>query len=90
MKQKKGLVLREVCGEKVIIGEGLGAVDFGNMIVLNETAVWIWEKATELGNFTAEQMAEALCKEYAVDQETAIHDINELFKVWQEKGLIEN
>lgn len=23
MRQKKGLVLRDVCGEKVIIGEGL-------------------------------------------------------------------
>ena len=29
MKQKNGFVLRDVCGDKVIVGEGLGAVDFG-------------------------------------------------------------
>ena len=29
MKIKKGFVLREVCGEHVIVGEGLGAVNFG-------------------------------------------------------------
>ena len=29
MKKKDGMVLREVCGEKVLVGEGLGAVDFG-------------------------------------------------------------
>ena len=33
MRQKKGLVLRDVCGEKVIIGEGLEAVEEGKMVV---------------------------------------------------------
>ena len=36
MRQKKGLVLRDVCGEKVIIGEGLEAVDFGRLMCLND------------------------------------------------------
>ena len=36
MKQKKGFVLRTVCGENVIVGEGLETVNFGKLISLNE------------------------------------------------------
>ena len=50
MKQKKGLVLRDVCGEKVIIGEGLEAIDFGRLLCLNDTAAWLWEKANVFVN----------------------------------------
>ena len=32
MKQKEGFVLRTVCGEHVIVGEGLGTIDFGKLI----------------------------------------------------------
>ncbi len=35
---KDGFVLCDVCGETVIVGEGLGAVDFGKLLVLNDTA----------------------------------------------------
>ena len=38
MRIKKGFVLREVCGERVIVGEGLGAINFGKLLALNETA----------------------------------------------------
>ena len=45
MKRKEGFVLREVCGEKVIVGEGLGAIDFGKLLSINDTAAWIWNQA---------------------------------------------
>ena len=47
MKQKKGFVLREVCGEKVIVAEGLETINFGKLISLNETAALLWKKAME-------------------------------------------
>ena len=43
MRLKKGFVLREVCGERVIMGEGLGAINFGKLLALNETAAWLWQ-----------------------------------------------
>ena len=52
MHIKKGFVLREVCGEQVIMGEGVGALDFGKLLCLNETASWLWQRASELGEFT--------------------------------------
>ena len=53
MKIKKGFVLREVCGQNVIVGEGLDAINFGRMLSLNNTAAWIWKEGIRQGEFTA-------------------------------------
>ena len=89
MKQKDGFLLREICGEKVIVAEGLKVVDFGKMVSMNDTAAWLWEKCTELGDFTAEQLAEALCEEYDVEFSKALSDINRILDQWKEMGLLE-
>ena len=89
MKRKEGFVLRTVCGEKVIVGEGLGAIDFGKLVSLNETAAWIWEKAGETGEFDARSLADALCEAYEVDSARAIADVEALLKQWKELGIIE-
>ena len=89
MRQKEGFVLREICGEKVIVAEGLKVVDFGKMVSMNDTAAWLWEKCTELGDFTAEQLAEALCEEYDVEFSKALSDINRILDQWKEMGLLE-
>jgi hypothetical protein len=88
MKRKEGFVLREVCGEKVIVGEGLGAVDFGKLVSINDTAAWIWDKAGEMGEFDAESMAEALCEAYEVTPEVALSDVKALLDQWQKLGII--
>lgn len=89
MKLKNGFVLREVCGEKVIVGEGVETVNFGKMISLNDTAAMLWKKATELGDFTVEQLADALTEEYDVDREQALKDVEKLTANWKEVGLVE-
>ena len=89
MKQKKGLVLRDVCGEKVIIGEGLEAVDFGRLMCLNETAAWLWEKASEMGEFSIEGLSEALLEEFEVTKEQALHDVKDIVAKWEDAGILE-
>ena len=89
MRQKKGLVLRDVCGEKVIIGEGLEAVDFGRLMCLNDTAAWLWEKASEIGDFSVEELAEALFEEFEVTKEQALQDVKDIVAKWKENGIIE-
>ena len=89
MKQKEGFVLRTVCGEHVIVGEGLGTIDFGKLISLNETAAWLWGKAGEMGDFTIDNLAEALCEEYDVDAQQARDDVEKMVRQWQEIGIIE-
>ncbi len=89
MKLKKGFVLREVCGEKVIVGEGVETINFGKMISLNDTAAALWKKAGELGDFSNEQLADALTEEYEVSREQALKDVEALTAQWKETGLIE-
>ena len=89
MKQKEGFVIRDICGEKAVVAEGLKVVDFRKMVAMNDTAVWLWEKCSELGDFTAEQLTEALCQEYEVDPSKAKADVNRILATWKDLGLIE-
>ena len=89
MKLKKGFVLRDVCGEKVIMGEGIGALDFGRLLCLNETAAWLWEKTGSMGDFTVEALAEALCSEYEVDLKRAKADVSAIVGEWQKVKVVE-
>lgn len=89
MKQKEGFVLRTVCGEHVIVGEGLGTIDFGKLISLNETAAWIWKKAGEMGDFDVDSLAKALCEEYDVDAQQARADVEKMVNQWKELGIVE-
>jgi hypothetical protein len=89
MKQKKGFVLRTVCGEHIIVGEGLGTIDFGKLISLNETAAWLWQKAGEMGDFSISSLTNALCDEYDVTPEQARKDVEKMLAKWTELGIVE-
>ena len=88
MKIKNGFVLREVCGERVIVGEGLGAVNFGKLLVLNETAAWLWQQAQNMGDFTIESLAEKLCEEYEVTADEAKADVTDIIASWRSVNVI--
>jgi len=90
MRQKKGFVLREVCGEKIIVGEGLETINFGKLISLNESAAYLWQKAGELGDFTSQQLADALQEEYEVGAEQALSDVERIISEWQKVGIVED
>ena len=89
MNIKKGFVLREVCGEHVIVGEGLGAVNFGKLLALNETAAWLWKQAQEMGEFTVESLANRLCEEYEVTPDDAQKDVADILNEWRSVGVVE-
>ncbi len=88
MKIKSGFSLRNVCGENVIIAEGLENLDFSKMIHLNESAAYLWEKVQNK-DFTAEELASLLQEEYEVDAATALHDATALLDAWVKDGVVE-
>lgn len=88
MKTKKGFELRDVCGEKVIIAQGIENLDFSKMINLNESAAYLWEQVQGT-DFTAADLAAKLCEAYDVDEATATADAEALMKSWLEMGLVE-
>lgn len=89
MKLKNGFVLRNVCGEQVIVGEGIDALNFGRLLCLNETAAWLWQRAAEEGEFTIESLSQALCGEYDVSQEQAKSDVASIVDEWKNVGVVE-
>ena len=38
MKIKEGFVLRQMCGENIVAGEGLQHINFNKLLSLNESA----------------------------------------------------
>lgn len=85
---KKGFVLRDVCGEHVLMAEGLGVVNFNRLMSLNPSAAFLWQEAERLGEFTEQQLADALCREYDVDGETAMQDVKDILGEWRKEGLL--
>ena len=88
MKLKKGFVMRDVCGEHVLVGEGTETVNFNRLVKFNDVAAFLWQKASEMDDFTAETLATAITAEYNVDDETAINDTRKLLADWQKEGLL--
>ena len=82
-------MLREVCGENVITGEGLKAIDFRKILALNESAAWLWKEAKAQGDFTVESLTARLCEEYDVTAEEARACVTELFDKLDKEGVIE-
>ena len=88
MKTKQGFRLRSVCGENVIVAEGIENIDFSKIISMNESAAYLWQKV-EGQPFTADDLARHLCEEYAVDEATAQADAQTVVGQWLEAGIIE-
>lgn len=88
MKIRSGFVLREMCGENIVAGEGLEHINFNKLISLNQTAAFLWKKL-EGKEFTEQEMADLLVEEYGIDMELALTDSRNLCKAWTEAGLAE-
>jgi hypothetical protein len=89
MKIKKGFVLRQVCGENVIVGEGLEAINFGKLLSLNETAAWLWQQAAEMGDFTIDSLVVKLLDEYDVTEDVARNDVSNIVNEWLKVAVVE-
>ena len=88
MKTKDGFILREMCGENIITGEGLEHINFNKLISLNSTAAFLWNKV-EGKEFTAEEMAQHLVEEYGIDMGLALTDAGKLAQAWIDAGIAE-
>lgn len=88
MRIKEGFVLRDVCGEKVVMGEGLKTINFSKMIHFNDTAAYLWNEL-QGKEFDVSMMAELLCGKYEVGKELAFADSQSLADKLIEAGVFE-
>lgn len=89
MRVKKGFVLRELAGEKIISGEGLEQIDFNKIVTLNSSAAYIWEHIFDR-EFDLETMVDLLLDRYDIERSVALQDSRRLLDDWKSIGLIED
>jgi len=87
MKIKEGFILRSICGEYVVVGEGLTQVNFNKMLSLNETAAYLWKEA-QGKEFTKEDLVQFLLEKYEVSPEQAAADVDKLVTIWIQEGVV--
>ncbi|MBQ2534620.1 MAG: PqqD family protein [Prevotella sp.] len=87
MRIKNGFMLRDICGEKILIAEGQENIDFTNIISMNESSAYLWQ-AVEDKEFDVETLTHLLTEEYEVDEDTARKDSQALIDKWLEVGVI--
>ena len=88
MKLKSGFVLREVCNQKIVAAEGLQNINFNKLLALNASAAFLWEEV-EGKEFTLEDLADALVREYGIDKELALKDSQNLLDSWRAAGVMD-
>ena len=88
MKIKEGFILRSICGEFIVVGEGLAQVNFNKMLSLNESAAYLW-KEVEGKEFTPEDLVNLLLDKYDVSRKQAAADVEKLTATWVKEGVVE-
>ena len=87
MKIKEGFILRTICGEHVVVGEGLAQVNFNKMLSLNESAAYLWKEVTGK-EFSKEDLVQLLLDQYEVTPERAAQDVDKLLETWMQEGVV--
>lgn len=88
MHTKKGFQLRKVCGEPIIVAEGKENIDFNNIISMNESSAYLWEKVTGK-EFSTDDLVRLLTERYEVNRDTASEDAKKVARQWVEAGIAE-
>ena len=89
MKAKKGFRLRNVCGENIIVADGIENIDFSRIISMNDSAAYLWSNIQDEEEFDIDQLVDIQLDEYDIDEATARADVEQLIVKWKEAGIIE-
>lgn len=87
MRINEGFELRKVCDENVIVAYGRKNIDFSKVISMNDSAAYMWN-AVVGKDFTYQELADLLRKEYDIDAQTALNDASEMAEKWKKLGLV--
>lgn len=88
MKTKKEYVLQQIAGQWLVIDVNSKSINFNNLLALNKSARFIWEKL-EKGSTEAE-LIDALSKEFGIDRLKAETDVKAFINKLVELGCIED
>ena len=86
MKLKDGVIFTSVADETIVVTVGEAADAFKGMIKLNATGAFIAQNL--LQQTTKEELVARLCKEYEINEETAVEAVESIVEKFQSVGLI--
>lgn len=86
MKIRDTFILSEVAGMPVVVPLGAEST-FRNMIKLNETGAFLWEKLQK--ETTLDELAEAMVEKYGIDKELATRDAQTFLTSLRSFGALE-
>lgn len=87
MKTKENLRLRQVGPKYMIVRVDAAQVNLTEVYTLNHTAAALWRWA-QGRDFTADEMADHLCRLYEVEACRALEDTRRLLQEWRAYGLL--
>lgn len=79
IKINSDFVLRKIGDDSVLVPINKAAVDFGGLVLINETGAFLWKQLSE-SEKTIEELAKIVVDEYEIDMDTATTDINEFIE----------
>lgn len=86
MNVKKGLLLKEIAGNYVVVAVG-GAVKFLNgAVTLNQTGAFLWEMLEKGAEF--DELVKALTSTYSVSETVATKDVNDFIEKLKKANLL--
>ena len=88
MRIKDGYMLQTVAGSNIVVPVGEGELSFRGMLTLNEVGALVW-RALESGS-SPEEIASQIVKEYSVDEQTALRDVNAYIEKLRSINVIED
>lgn len=88
MRIRKGLKVRSIGGESIILLQGTYGVDSTRILSLNETSLFLWNLYSGK-EFTTEQIITSLMQEFSINRSLATKDANAWINVLVQNRLIE-
>ncbi len=79
-------ILREVAEEKILVPRGEEGIDFGAMVVFNETGILIWENLSTPKTFS--EIVNVVTEKYNVTFEEVADDISTFLVRAVKEGFI--
>lgn len=89
MKIKKGYKLKQIAGQYTVVADRRIIKSFSSLIVLNQSAVFLWNLLKER-NVTKQEMLDAMLSEFDISTVLALNDIDVFVKTMQKNEIIEN
>lgn len=89
MKIKKGFKLKSISGRQTVVADQRTVKDFNSLIILNESAVILWEMLAS-GEYTKEELTAQLTENMKISKTQALGNVKVFIKTLMDNGILED